>query len=159
MSTPSRKKHPYGSFALVVTLYVLAVAAFSTWSYFELQAGRPYPKPTEQYQKLLARTALVEGTQALFLLIMPIPLIALYHRARSHTSRKEVQLNEKLESDFRTLKKHEAELQDAILDLERFNALATGREERILELKIEVNALLMELNRPKRYETAPDKKS
>lgn len=159
MSTPSRKKHPYGSFALVVTLYVFAVVAFSTWSYVELQAGRPYPNQTEKQRKHFARTALIEGTQALFLFAMLIPLIVLYHRARIHSSRKERQLNAKLESDFRTLKKHESELQDAILDLERFNALATGREERILELKIEVNALLMELNRPKRYETAPDKKS
>ena len=45
----------------------------------------------------------------------------------------------------------EAELEDAIRDLERFNAITLGREDRIIGLKAEVNTLLEQMKRKKRY--------
>jgi hypothetical protein len=64
-------------------------------------------------------------------------------------------MNAKLRDDYQKTKKHESELQDANRDLQRFNAMATGREQRILELKDEVNTLLQEMQKPKRYNTTP----
>jgi len=49
------------------------------------------------------------------------------------------------------LAKQDAELKDAMDDLKRFNALAAGRETRIIELKTEVNALLAQQDKAKRY--------
>lgn len=87
----------------------------------------------------------------LFLLVMAYPLIALYNRARVTSSKKLAALNERLQQDVETGKKREIELQDAIHDLERFNSVAVGREGRIIELKAEVNALLKQAKRSKRY--------
>jgi hypothetical protein len=87
----------------------------------------------------------------LFLLIMAFPLIALYNRAQTTSSRTLEELNGRLKKDFVKLKERETELEDAIRDLERFNAVAVGRENRIIELKAEVNALLEQMNRQKRY--------
>ncbi len=86
---------------------------------------------------------------------MSFILIGLYRRASIQSTHHMEELNAQLKQDFQRLKKHETELEDAIRDLERFNALATGREQRILKLKTEVNTLLQTMNQPKRYDTAP----
>lgn len=86
-----------------------------------------------------------------FLLVMAFPLIALYTRARMKSSRELAALNEHLQKDVEMQKKREAELKDAIHDLERFTSVAVGREGRIIELKAEVNTLLDQANRTKRY--------
>ena len=49
------------------------------------------------------------------------------------------------------LAKVNADLERANQDLRRFVASVTGREERVIELKQEVNALLKELGRADRY--------
>ena len=64
---------------------------------------------------------------------------------------REHEINIQLQRDYEKLKKHEHELQDAVKDLERFNAVTIHREERIIELKDEVNELLSEQNQPLRY--------
>ena len=87
----------------------------------------------------------------LFLLAMAYPLIALYNRARAKSSKQLATLNERLQQDVEIQRKREVELKDAIHDLERFNAVAVGREGRIIELKAEVNTLLEQANRTKRY--------
>jgi hypothetical protein len=40
--------------------------------------------------------------------------------------------------------------------MERFNQLMRGRERRTLELKAEINNLLKELGRPKKYRTTTE---
>jgi PAS domain S-box-containing protein len=51
------------------------------------------------------------------------------------------------------IKRHDAEerIQKIMSELERFNRLMVGRETRVVELKREVNALLLELGRPAAY--------
>lgn len=86
-----------------------------------------------------------------FLLLMTVPLIALYTRARQKSLKNLAELNKRLQQDVKNQAKREAELEDAIHDLERFNNVAVGRENRVLELKSEVNTLLEQMNRKKRY--------
>jgi septal ring factor EnvC (AmiA/AmiB activator) len=80
-------------------------------------------------------------------------LITLYHRAQSKASQQMEELNSQLQNDCQKLKVRETELKEAIRDLERFNTVSVGRENRIIELKNEVNALLEEMNRTQRYNT------
>ena len=47
----------------------------------------------------------------------------------------------------------EERLKRTLDDMERFNQLMRGRERRTLELKAEINNLLMELGKPKKYRT------
>ena len=104
--------------------------------------------PTSRLLNLLAwRTAGI----GIALYVMVFPLIILYHFAQKRSSRQSAELNARLQEDFIKLKERESELEDAIGDLERFNAVAIGRESRIIELKAEVNTLLEEMNREKRY--------
>ncbi len=53
--------------------------------------------------------------------------------------------------------KNEQQLKEKIEDLEKFNKLMVGRENRMIELKREVNHLLKESGRDEKY-TTPDKK-
>jgi len=50
----------------------------------------------------------------------------------------------------------EERLKRTLDDMERFNQLMRGRERRTLELKDEINDLLMELGRPKKYRTTAE---
>lgn len=50
----------------------------------------------------------------------------------------------------------EERLKRTLDDMERFNQLMRGRERRTLELKAEINTLLRELGRPKKYRTTTD---
>lgn len=53
--------------------------------------------------------------------------------------------------DIREQKASDARIRQTVADMERLNKAMVGREERILELKREVNALLRELGRNARY--------
>ncbi len=53
--------------------------------------------------------------------------------------------------DIREQKATDAKLRQTLADMERINKAMVGREERVLELKREVNALLRELGRVARY--------
>ncbi len=85
------------------------------------------------------------------LLILAIPLIPLLNRSNKVNSTNLSVMNDQLQHDMNQQKSREDELKDAIRDLERFNAVSAGRESRIIELKAEVNDLLEQLNRTKRY--------
>lgn len=88
-----------------------------------------------------------------FLLVMVVPLVVLCNRVQRQAAQKLTELNTRLQQDVELQKTREEELKDAIHDLERFNSSAVGRESRIIELKSEVNALLVQLNQQKRYNT------
>lgn len=85
------------------------------------------------------------------LLILAVPLIILFSRSQKETASNLAEMNEHLQHDMELQKSREQELKDAISDLERFSSVAAGRESRIIELKSEVNELLEELSRDKRY--------
>jgi hypothetical protein len=106
---------------------------------------------TDSLQDVLRAEILRKIANGLFLLIMAFPLVALFHRARVRSSKQMAELNTLLYQDLEKQKEREIELKDAIHDLERFNAVAVGRESRIIELKAEINALLKQMNRAIRY--------
>jgi hypothetical protein len=85
------------------------------------------------------------------LLILAIPLITLFSKARKSIAIDLASMNLQLKQDMDAQKNREEELREAMKDLERFNAVSAGRESRIIELKSEVNQLLLELKREKRY--------
>lgn len=69
--------------------------------------------------------------------------------------------NESLRSEIQRRKVVEEQLREnsrsldlVNQDLERFNGVMVGREDRILELKTEVNQLLEQLDQPPRYESS-----
>ena len=106
----------------------------------------------------LMQTQLIRSiSSGFFLLIMVVPLIALYNRTQTKTSKQLNALNTKLQQEIETQKMKELDLRDAIHDLERFTALSVGREERVIELKVEVNALLKQAKQPPRYTVDPEK--
>jgi hypothetical protein len=53
--------------------------------------------------------------------------------------------------DITERKKAEAELKEYVADLERFNRLVIGREERMIQLKEEINGLTEKLGGEKKY--------
>ncbi len=55
-------------------------------------------------------------------------------------------------NDITERKKYEAELIHQMEEINRFNKLMIGREEKMVQLKEEINHLLSELGRPKKYE-------
>jgi flagellar basal body-associated protein FliL len=144
--TKQSKEHPYHLFGAGVAIYILGAVSFSIWSALAHQGQ-------EEVHNIYT---LIEGLRNAFLLTMGFTLIMLYHRARRKCTRQQMELSAKLKNDYAKLKKQKSQLEDAVRDLERFNALVTGREERMLELKNEVNALLKEMGRPKRYHLTPD---
>ena len=99
----------------------------------------------------LKKQAIDEIASGALLLLLAIPLVVLYNSAQRRASMKLAELNKRLEQDVESQKSYAEELKDAIRDLERFNAVTTGREMRIIELKGEVNELCGQLNRTKRY--------
>ena len=106
---------------------------------------------THDVNQLIRALAMRTVGIALFLHIMIFPMIALYNRAQAKTAKKMALLNARLQQDFIKQKDREVELEDAIHDLERFNTVTVGRETRIIELKAEVNTLLEQMKRKKRY--------
>jgi PAS domain S-box-containing protein len=60
-------------------------------------------------------------------------------------------------TDITARKKAEIALQEHNQELERFNKASVGRELRMMELKVEINRLCQELNRPEPYAVACEK--
>ena len=105
----------------------------------------------EEVNHLIRNLALRSVGIGIILYVMAFPLIVLYNLAQAKSSRESTELHERLQKDYATLKERETELEDAIHDLERFNTVALGRENRIIELKAEVNTLLEQMKQQKRY--------
>jgi len=114
---------------------------------------------TRNINRLLRALAVRTMLSSIFLYAMAFPLIALYNRTLAKTAREMAGLNTRLQQDFDRQKIREAELEDAIRDLERFNAITLGRENRIIGLKAEVNTLLEQMKRKKRYTAAENNPS
>jgi hypothetical protein len=102
-------------------------------------------------EKKLRNQALQQTVAALLLFLMAVPLAVLYNRMEKRSAKKLTDLNKRLQHDLELLEKRENELKDAVQDLERFGAATAGREGRILELKAEINRLLIELKREPRF--------
>lgn len=56
--------------------------------------------------------------------------------------------------DITERKQREKQLKETLSRIQKYNELMMGREERVLELKAEVNALLADLGRERKYKTA-----
>lgn len=104
-----------------------------------------------QIKQQLAGQMLRTAAAAFGMLVLAIPLIALFSRTQRSVAKNLSQMNSRLQHDVDNQKSREAELKEAISDLERFNAVSAGRESRIIELKAEVNDLLEQMDRNKRY--------
>lgn len=124
-------------------------------SYHALSTDNGYAtvvvKNIDSVNALLRTNAVSKGTASIFLLMLAVPLVVLYSRAQDRAAQQMAKLNARLQEDVEDQKEREDELKDAIRDLERFNAVTVGRENRIIELKAEVNTLLEQMNRKKRY--------
>ncbi len=150
-------KNAYRSCNVAMTVFIMGMLGFAAWS-LSVHQAEPGSEATLWLRIkncALNRVTLIEGLETVYLLTMAGILIVLYRRARVRSLQHIQEINATLKQDFQKTKKHESELQEAMRDLQRFNAMATGREQRILELKDEVNSLLQELNRQKRYNTTP----
>ncbi|MCF7817483.1 MAG: hypothetical protein K9M54_06355 [Kiritimatiellales bacterium] len=145
----SELKWPRALFVIAAATYLLGVVGYCLWIYYDHPIDAMEPAPLQAH----ARRSVATG---FFLLITAIlPMVALYRYAYTAAARSTAQLNAELKQKVARQKEREAELQDAIRDLERFNAVAVGRENRILELKNEVNTLLEQQHRQKRYHSGP----
>ena len=154
MTTSFRtEKKPYRFFAIATVIYAFGVVGFSTWSYtaqHQLTQNRADQEGAANnafVKKLMLRNT----AESVFLLLMAVPLVFLYNRGRHAVAKDLEQLNDLLQKELELQKIREEELKDAIRDLERFNAVSVGRESRIIELKTEVNNLLVDLNRNDLY--------
>lgn len=106
---------------------------------------------THDVNQLMRSLGMRAVGMGIFLYAMAFPLIMLYHFAQARSSQETAELHALLQQDYTKLKERETELEDAIHDLERFNAVAIGRESRIIELKAEVNTVLEQMGQHKRY--------
>ncbi len=95
------------------------------------QGGVDYMTKPFQEEELLARVATHLNLRRYYL--------ELQHR------------NREIHKAFTEVKVVEQELRDNMLDLERFSRLAVDREQHMISLKKEVNQLLVELHREKKY--------
>lgn len=112
-------------------------------------------RSTHHMHPLIRTLAIRTVAIGMLLYAMAFPLIVLYNRTHARSARETAKLHARLQQDFIKQKEREVELEDAICDLERFNNVAIGRENRIIELKAEVNTLLEQINRQKRYNIDP----
>lgn len=87
----------------------------------------------------------------LILFALALPLIVFGTQICCCSSKKINELTDQMQRDVNKNGQREDELKEAIHDLQRFNAVAMNRENRIIELKDEVNKLLVRLNEEKRY--------
>lgn len=99
----------------------------------------------------LADQALRLFAAGLGMLFLAIPLISFFSRTQKKAAEELSSMNNRLQHDVDLQQSREEELKDAISDLERFNAVSTRREMRIIELKAEVNKLLQQTKCEKRY--------
>lgn len=146
-TSTSETRGSKGLLAAAATIYVLGVVAHSLWTYYD------HPIPTATEEALRAHALRSVGSGVFLLLAALLPMLALCRYTRTKTELTTAHLNAELKHKVARQKEREAELQDAIRDLERFNALAVGRENRILELKGEVNTLLEQQHQKRRYQT------
>lgn len=105
----------------------------------------------------------VENNQPLFNVILP------YKRSNGTTGQREISKMPLQNAEGRAVgileiwrdvtEQNEAsdQLRQSLIDLERFNQLMRGRERRTLELKSEINRLLVELGREEKYQTTADR--
>ncbi len=112
-------------------------------------------RSTQNVNHLIRTLAIRTVAIGVLLYAMAFPLIVLYNRTQAKSAQETDKLNARLQQDVNRQKEREAELEDAIQDLERFNNVAVGRETRIIELKAEVNTLLEQMGRQKRYNIDP----
>lgn len=136
-TAPTTARAPILFATTAILFYLLGLATYPIWIHHE------YPA----VHALGGVCALLAAS----LLLM----WALYRYSQARTVRNIGRLNADLQQDIERQKVRETELQEAIQDLQRFNVLAVGRESRILELKGEVNALLEQMHRQKRYQAGP----
>lgn len=108
-------------------------------------------RSTHDVNQLISSLGMRSVGMGIFLYAMAFPLIVLYRCAQTRSSQETAELHTLLQQDFTKLKERETELEDAVHDLERFNAVAIGRESRIIELKAEVNTVLEQMGQHKRY--------
>lgn len=154
MSKPTAEEeehsHTRGRFALASAIYVIGVVAYCAWSYGQYRyATSHHGEPTDS---MLHEQAIRTIAGGFFLLAAAFfPMLSLYRHAQAMAARATARHNRKLQQDMERQKQREAQLKDAMRDLERFNAMAVGRENRIIELKGEVNTLLEQMNQKKRY--------
>ncbi len=59
--------------------------------------------------------------------------------------------NQQLEAKEQALQKSQTQLMEKLAEVERFNKLMVGRELKMIELKEEINSLLEEMGKPKKY--------
>ena len=78
----------------------------------------------------------------------------IFHKAVFHDNTGQVSGLVGVITDITDRKQAELKLEESLSQVERFNRLMMGREQRILEMKAQVNALLAELGRPGQYESA-----
>jgi uncharacterized protein (DUF2132 family) len=59
--------------------------------------------------------------------------------------------NQQLEAKEQALQKSQTELKEKLAEVERFNKVMVGRELTMIKLKEEINSLLEEMGKPKKY--------
>jgi hypothetical protein len=141
----------------VLAIYVGGIVGFAAWSLFLAQSDAEHAGEPLLYIEgyPVGMTALVELIEIVFLITMAGIFLGLNRRVRIESRQQAEGSSARLKQDLAEVRKRERELERANRDLERFNAMATGREQRIMDLKEEVNVLLQEMNQPQRYNTAP----
>ena len=124
-------------------IYAAGIAAFSIWQYRRDLASFP-----DAGDLAIRHTA-----NALILCAVALPLFILSYRAVRNPASATPAADDRQKEERARLDDLEAELQEALRDIGRFHAGAISREDRIIELKTEVNELRKRLNEPKRYHT------
>ncbi len=141
----------YLALCAAVALYALGVIAYTAWHYVGIRKTLQELVEPAHFDVMIPRLNSQVVVHGILTLGLALPVIFLFNRIRIKASRKQAELNRKMQRDMEKLAKQDAELKDAMDDLKRFNALAAGRETRIIELKTEVNALLAQQDKAKRY--------
>jgi len=150
------KKNPYRRCGMAMAIYTFGVTSFAALNISLHHTGMAANGGSVfcigRFE--LSRIDLFECVETIFLLTMAFVFISQYRRAKSQSVQGIEEINLRLRLDYQKLQKNKTALEEAMRELERFNTMAMGREQRILELKSEVNALLQEANQAKRYNTA-----
>lgn len=123
---------------------VARIEAGSTLLYYAGQLSASLK--SKQYALLL-----LEASKALFYIAAIMLSIVFYASATKEKLRELNACNRELEEELQHLREKEKKLREIIRDNDRFNALTLRREERIILLKSEVNQLLAQMQREKRY--------
>lgn len=108
-------------------------------------------QPAEAFQSRQYAYLLLESAHALFSIIAIVLSIVFYTEATKAKHEGLNARNKELQEELHLLQAKEKKLRDIIRDNERFNTLTLRREERVIQLKAEVNQLLAQMQREKRY--------